>query len=134
MLRLHKRRNFTYDKVAKILTTWKRPDGLLTFIEETWREIPAPGLMRLILTVAHDLITQDSTNLPDPGMIVADPRVRQKKIKKEDVINVLLGVELTTRMLTIVDPKDHRFELNAPVETILDAMQADYEIGSAPTK
>jgi hypothetical protein len=127
MLRLHKRRNFTYDKVVTILTTWKHPDDLLAFIDETWRQMPEPGLMRLILTVAHDLITDDSTNLPDPGMIVADPRVRSKKIKKDDVINVLLSVELTTHMLTIVDPNDHRFELNAPVDTILDAMQADYE-------
>jgi len=127
MLRLHKRRNFTYDKVVKILTTWKHPDELVGFIEETWREMPELGLMRLILTVAHDLITADSTNLPDPGMIVADPGVREKRIRKEDVITVLQSVELTTRMITIVNPNDYRFELNAPVETILEAMQATYQ-------
>jgi len=127
MLRLHKQRNFTYDKVAKILTNWKHPDDVVAFIEETWREMPELGLMRLILTVAHDLITLDSTNLPDPGGIVADPRVRGKKIKKEDVVTVLESVQLTTRMITIVDPKDHRFELNAPVATILEAMQADFQ-------
>src|SRR5206468_766355 len=41
ILRLHKKRNFTYDKVVRLLTTWKHPDELLTFIEETWREMPA---------------------------------------------------------------------------------------------
>jgi hypothetical protein len=127
MLRLHKRRNFTYDKVLKILTTWKHPDELINFIEETWRELPDLGLMRLILTVAHELIEEDSTNLPDPGMIVADSRVRQKKIKKEDVVTVLQTVELTTRMITIIDPNDHRFELSAPVDTILEAMQASFQ-------
>ena len=125
MLRLHKKRNFTYDKVAKILTTWKHPDESSAFINEVWREMPELGLMRLILTVAHDLASGDATNLPDPGMIVGNERIRKKRIPKEDVIRVLLAVELTTHMITIVDRNDYRFELNAPVQTILDAMAAD---------
>jgi hypothetical protein len=133
MLRLHKRRNFTYDKVIKILTTWKHPDELVSFIEETWREMPELGLMRLILTVAHELVIADSTNLPDPGMIVADPRVRKKKVKKEEVITVLQSVELTTRMITITNQSDYRFELNAPVDTILEAMQTTYETDRTQT-
>lgn len=127
MLRLHKRRNFTYDKVTKILTTWRSPEETESFINAVWKEIPATGLMRLILTVAHELVERDATNRPDAGMILSDERVRNKKIKKEDVIRVLESVELTTRMLTIVDPRDHTFELNAPVETILDAMKADFD-------
>ncbi len=125
MLRLHKRRNFTYDKIARILTTWTHPDDLVRFIEEIWRELPELGLMRLILTVAHDLITQDSTNLPEVGMILADPRIRKKKVKREDVVTVLEAVQITTRMITIIDPSAHRFELNAPVQTILEAMQVE---------
>lgn len=131
MLRRHKERNFTYDKVVKILTTWKHPDELVQFVEDVWQELPEPGLMRLILTVAHELVTDDATNLPDPGMIVADSRVRKRKIKREEVVNILMSVQLTTRMLTIIDMRDYRFELNAPVQTILDAMQAH---GGAPSK
>lgn len=129
LLRLHKQRNFTYDKVARILTTWKHPDELVPFIEETWRQMPELGLMRLILTVAHDLITEDSTNLPDPGMIVADLRVREKKIKKADVALILQAIELTTRMITITNLNNFQFELNAPVDTIMEALRAGDEIG-----
>ncbi len=127
MLRLHKRRKFTYDKVAKILTTWNHPDGLLAFIEKTWGEMPDLGLMRLILTVAHDLVAADATNKPDPGMIVGDPRVRERRIKRDDVVKVLEAVQLSTGMITILNQNDYQFELNAPVDTILEAMQASYQ-------
>jgi len=132
MLRLHKRRNFTYDKVATILTTWKHPDEIVPFVQETWRSMPSLGLMRLILNVAHDLMAQDDTNYVEPGMILADPRIRQKKVRREDVVIVLEAVQLTTRMITIVDLNTHRFELNAPVQTILDAMQAEDAAPLAP--
>jgi hypothetical protein len=127
LLRLHKQRNFTYDKVAKILTTWTHPDKLIPFIEEVWKEMPERGLMRLILTVAHGLVEADSTNKPDPGMIVADSRIRARKIKREEVIDVLKSVELTTGMLTITNPNDCQFELTAPVDTIIEAFNSSYE-------
>ena len=87
----------------------------------------------LILTVAHDLIEDDDTNRPDPGMIVADQRVKARKLKKEDVIKVLESVQLATQMITIVDPRDHTFELNAPVDTILEALAAEFEDSTKPT-
>ncbi len=127
MLRLHKRRNFTYSKVLTVLTTWKHPNERAAFIEEVWGEIPETGIVRLILTVAHDLVEQDDTNRPDPGMILGDARVRARKLKKEDIIRVLESVQLGTQMITIVDPRDHTFELNAPVDTILEALSADFD-------
>jgi hypothetical protein len=60
-------------------------------------------------------------------MILADQRVRARKLKKEDVIRVLESVQLGTQMITIIDPKDHTFELNASVDTILEALSADFE-------
>lgn len=130
MLRLHKVKNFTYDKVIKILTTWTHPDTLVAFIEDTWHEMPELGLMRLILTVAHDLSVKDSTNPPSLGGIVADNRIIAKKIKTNDVNTVLHSVAITTGMITILSPGTMEFQLNAPVETILQAMQADFDIAS----
>jgi len=125
LLRLHKRRPFTYDKIAKILTTWTHPNDLEHFIEDTWKEIPDIGLMRLVLQVAHDAIQTEETNLPDPGMILADPRIKKHKVKREDIIHVLIAVQVTTGMLVIKNDKDYQFELLAPVDTILDALQRD---------
>jgi hypothetical protein len=124
MLRLHKQRNFTYDKVIQILTTWTHPDDVVGFVETTWRELPELGLLRLILTVAHEHVTADATNRPDPGMILGDQRIRAKKLRKDQLVSILQTVQLTTGMLTIIDPKDNTFELNAPVDTILDAMSS----------
>jgi hypothetical protein len=51
MLRLHRQRPFTYDKVAKILTTWTpRQTGSLG--QRGGK--PELGLMRLVLQIAHD--------------------------------------------------------------------------------
>jgi hypothetical protein len=125
LLRLHKKRPFTYDKIEKILTTWVHPDEIEQFVEETWKEIPDIGLMKLVLQVAHDAITTDDTNLPDPGMILADSRIKAKKVKREDIIHVLNALQITTGMIVIRSNTDYQFELIAPVETILEALQRD---------
>ena len=125
LLRLHKKRPFTYDKVLKILTTWTPPNQLERFIEETWKEIPDIGLMKLVLQVAHDAVEKDSTNLPDPGMILGDSRIRERKVKREDIIHVLNAVQVTTEMIVMKNTSDYQFELLAPVDTILEALQRD---------
>jgi hypothetical protein len=125
LLRLHKRRSFTYDKIEKILTTCTHPNDLERFIEDTWREIPDIGLMRLVLQVAHDAMQTDETNLPDPGMILADPRIKKQKVKREDIIHVLIAVQVTTGMLVIKNDKDYQFELLGHVDTILEALLRD---------
>src|SRR5207244_411967 len=38
MLRLHRRRQFTQDKIKRILTTWTKPEELEAFIESVWAE------------------------------------------------------------------------------------------------
>ena len=138
LLRLHKSRPFTYDKIAKILTTWKEPDELEGFIEETWKEVPDIGLMKLVLTVAHDLIQSDEVNLPDPGMILADPRVKGRKIERKEIILVLNAVQIATGMIVIKNSNDFQFEMLAPVDTILEALKREPPMNgdsaSAPTR
>lgn len=134
LLRLHKRRPFTYDKIAKILTTWTHPGDLVKFIEETWREMPDLGRMKLVLKVAHELVAADDSNYPDPGMVVADPRCRAKKVTKEQVIHILEAIQIGTQMVLIRDRKNYEFELLAPTETILEALQRDPDEGVAPDK
>jgi hypothetical protein len=125
LLRLHKKRPFTYDKIAKILTTSKHPEELEDFIGEIWAEVPDIGLMKLVLQVAHDMVQTDETNFPDPGMILADPRIKKQKVKREDIIHVLIAVQVTTGMIIIRNPNDYQFDLLAPVDTILEALQRE---------
>ena len=132
LLRLHKKRPFTYDKVEKILTTWTHPDDLEQFIEQTWKEMPELGLMRLILQVAHDQMEKDETNLPDPGMILADERIRERKLKKADLINVLQAIQVTTSMILVDPSQGYQFKLLAPCETILEALQRKVREAKAP--
>jgi len=84
--------------------------------------VPDIGLMRLTLEVAHDAVTTDDTNLPDPGMILADPRIKALKVKREDIIHVLAAIQVTTGMIVIRNATDYQFELLAPVETIVEAL------------
>jgi hypothetical protein len=122
MLRLHQLRPFTYPKVAKILKTWKPPNEMEAFIEEQWRDLPKAGLMRKVLEVAHEKMLEHDHNYPDPGMLVGDKRLAN--IKKDDVKYILEAVAVATGMITIRNRKTYEFSVNAPVETILDAMSA----------
>lgn len=122
ILRLHQRRPFTYDKVAEILTTSKRPDEIESFIEEKWRELPDLGLMRLVLEVAHEKSVEQNQNFPDPGMLVGDSRLLAKKTTKDEIKHILEAIAVTTGMITIRDRGTYEFSIKAPVETILSAM------------
>jgi hypothetical protein len=133
MLRLHRKRPFTYDKVAKILMTWTHPDELETFIETTWRELPELGLMKVVLQVAHEKCVEDDRNLPDPGMLVGDSRLARRKITKDEVKSILDAVAVTTGMIVITDRKTYEFRVDAPVDTILEAM-AEAAKEDAPPK
>ena len=132
LLRLHKRRPFTYDKVARILTTWTHPDDLEQFIEQTWKELPDLGLMRLILQVAHEQMEKDETNLPEPGMILADERIRKRKLSRANVEHVLETIQITTQMILIQNRPQYQFKLLAPCETILEALQRGADDENAP--
>ena len=126
MLRLHKRRNFTSDKIIKIFTTWTHPDDLDAFIQTTWNEMPDRGLMHLILTVAWAYITNDPTNKPDPGTIVADPRVAARRVSKEKIKQILMAIQLTTEMITIYGAESS-FDMLAPPDSILEAMVKEFD-------
>lgn len=122
MLRLHRRRPFTYDKVAAILTTCVGPNELEDFIEKKWRELPELGLMKLVLEVAHEQMEEHDKDFPDPGMIVADKRLVRRGTTKEDIVHILQAVAVTTGMIIIKNPGNYEFSMTAPVETILEAM------------
>lgn len=123
ILRLHKKRPFTNDKIEKILTTWIPPSDLEAFIESVWKELPEPGLLRDIISVAWEIQKRDENNPPDPGMIVADERIRCRGIKRAVVERVVEAVEITTHMVLIRDPISKAFELLSDPETILETMQ-----------
>lgn len=122
MLRLHRTRPFTYDKVATILTAPCRPDEMEALIERTWRELPDLGLMKIILEVAHEKSTEHDVNFPDPGMLVGDPRLAKHRVTKDDIKHILEAVAVTTGMIIINDKRTYEFTVTAPVETILEAM------------
>lgn len=128
LLMLHRKRPFTYDKVAKILTTWTHPDDLIQFIEQVWKELPELGLMRLILEVAHEQIQKDETNLPEPGMILADEEIRKRKLTRPALTSVLEAIQTTTQMILIQNRPQYQFKLLAPVETILEALQREFDV------
>ncbi|MGA3284853.1 MAG: ATP-binding protein [Verrucomicrobiota bacterium] len=134
ILRLHQQRRFTYDKVAKILTTWTHPDKLEEFIEATWREMPELGLMKLVLQVAHEKVEEQDQNFPDPGMLVGDSRLTRRNVTKRQVEHILEAVAVTTGMIVIKDTNRYEFDMKAPVDTILQAMTraAEEEISTIP--
>jgi len=139
ILRLHKQRPFTYDKVAALLTKWTNPDDLEDFVEKTWRELPELGLMKLVLEVAHEKSTQQDNNYPDPGMLVGDPRLARRRVTKEEIRHILEAVAVTTGMVVIKDRNNYDFIVKAPVDTILEAMtraagESVSEVPGASTK
>jgi hypothetical protein len=125
LLRLHSQRPFTYDKIETILTTWTPPDELVSFIKKTWEEMPKLGLMKLILTVAHDMMNKGSVNQLEVGMMLIDPRIIAKGLLKEDVIRVLYAIQTTTEMIVILNEKDYEFKLLQSPDTILKALSMD---------
>ena len=129
LLRLHSKRPFTNDKVEEILTTWNDPDKVEDFIEDVWNKMPELGLMRLILTVAHELVSRDDTNFPDPGMLAGDKRIRERRIEKEKIRQILVAIQISTEMIDIKDTSTFEFKLLAPPETILEALQKDFKDG-----
>src|SRR5207245_6121767 len=140
-MKLHKKKPFTYDKVAKIVTTWIHPDDLEGFIQQTWKELPDLGLMRLILQIAHEQMEKDEANVPEPGMILADDRIRQmtipandpadltkrRKLVREDLEHILEAIQVTTQLVLIVTRPQYQFKLLAPVETIFEYLQREEE-------
>jgi len=108
MLRLHAQRPFTYDKVIAILTTPKHPDDLEEFIEQQWRELPELGLMRDVLEAAHQIISDDDQNFPDPGGLVRDPKLKKRGVTKEQVRQILDAVAVTTGMIVIKTWQDRK--------------------------
>jgi Histidine kinase-, DNA gyrase B-, and HSP90-like ATPase len=134
MLRLHKKKPFSYDKVIKIFTTWTPPNDLEGFIQQTWKELPDLGLMELILRVAHEQVEKDQTNLPEPGMILADDRIRKwtiptedgkgrRNITRADLEHILEAMQITTQLVLITTRPQYQFKLLAPVETILEYLK-----------
>lgn len=123
ILRRNSIRPFTHDKLVKILTTWVRPTEETAFIQDVWETLPDPGLMRDILEAAYSAQDVDAHNFPDPGMVLADARVRARGVTREQLIHVLEAIAITTEMLVIRDPSTHEFELIAHPDTILSSMQ-----------
>jgi hypothetical protein len=134
MLRLCKRKPFSYDKVARIFTTWTHPNALPEFIQQTWKELPDLGLMKLILQVAHEQMEKDHANLPELGMILGDDRIRkwtiptddgtrQRNLTRADLEHVLEAMQITTQLVLITTRPQYQFKLLAPVETILEYLQ-----------
>ena len=58
-------------------------------------------------------------------MILADERIRDRKVKREELIHVLEAIQITTHMILIQNRSDYQFKLLAPYETILEALQHD---------
>jgi Histidine kinase-, DNA gyrase B-, and HSP90-like ATPase len=124
MLRLHQRQPFTHDKLAEILTTWTHPDRVEEFAKVTWETLPNLGHMRTILEVAWQHQQEEDTNVPTPGMILGDPRVRPLKIPQQKFNAILETLATTTGMVVIKDERTYAFELRAAPEVILDALTA----------
>jgi DNA-binding protein Fis len=122
MLELHSQRRFTYDNIAKILTTFKKPDNMIPFIDKVWHELPDLGLLKLVLDQAQEIVEANTENCPDPGMIVEALRRKNRSVKKEDVITLLQAVQIATGMIVILNDKDYRFRVIAPTATILDSL------------
>jgi hypothetical protein len=126
LLRLHKKRPFTSDKIEKILTTWTHPDKLEQFIEDTWKELPELGLLKLVLDVAYEQTQKNDINLPSPGMILGDERIIKCRLPLEDLVHVLETVQIATAMIFITNKADYRFKMFSDPNTILEALQKKF--------
>ena len=131
MLRLHYKRPFTHDKLVETLTTWKHPDEVEDFVNEIWTTLPNLGLMRTVLEVAWQHQIDDETNLPSPGMILGDPKVRALKLPLQKLYAILETLVTTTGMVVIHDEQSYAFELRAQPEVILQALAATVDVTSA---
>ena len=87
--------------------------------------MPKLGLMKLILTVAHDVMDKGSVNQLEVGMMLNDPRILAKKLLKEDVIRVLYAIQTTTEMIVILNEKDYQFKLLQSPDVIIKALSVD---------
>jgi len=122
MLRLHSSRPFTHEKVKDILTTWKHPNEQEGFIREVWKSLPDSGLMREVLTIAWERQKVDDKNFPEPGIILADPRIMKRGLSRPDIVKIIEAMQIATQMIMVHDKNTHEFEMLAPPDTIFDAL------------
>lgn len=122
MLRLHKKRPFTHDKIKEILTTWKRPDEVEQFVESVWAQLPDLGLLAEILEIAWAHMNKDEHNYPEPGVVIADSRMLKRGISRQDVVRIIEAVQIATQMILIRDKEICTFELLAPPKMIMEAL------------
>lgn len=120
LLELNRERPFPHDKLESILLSQTPPDKMVSFIEETWRQLPEPGTLRDVMTAIWDAQEQDKINRPNAGMIVADPRVRRRKLSTADVEHIVEFVALATKMLTI-NVADGTYQLLSRPEAVVAA-------------
>ena len=81
--------------------------------------------MKLVLNIAHEIVEKDPTNYPDPGMILADDRIRKRMITRDQLKHILEAIQVTTQMILIINRDDYQFQLLAPPDTIVEALQRD---------
>ena len=87
---------------------------------------PDPKGAKSWLGVMVDRLVQQNRG---EGMILADERIRKRKVKRIELIHILEAIQITTYMILIQNKQDYQFKLLAPYETILEALQQgdDYE-------
>ena len=81
--------------------------------------MPPLGLMSLVLQVANEHLVSDAINLPEPGMILGDPRIMRRKLTHDALINIIETIQLTTNMLLITNKDTHQFRLLASYQRYL---------------
>lgn len=126
ILTLHGKRPWTYPEIERILTTQKQPNELIAFIDEVWTSRPQTTVLRDVLAAAHETMEKNETDLT-PGVIVAHPKVKKHGLSEPDLWNLIVLCSRTTKSVVIIDETWHRFRLEAPVQTILQEMQAGDE-------
>lgn len=126
LLKLHRRRGFTFDQVLDIFRNEKHPDGHVDLVYDVWQEMPAEtGLVRAVLEASFRVQNDDDVNKPTVGMILRDEEIRDMgEVKEEEIVSILTAAHADTSMVQI-DEDGRYYSMHQRPDQIIEEMGRD---------
>jgi len=123
LLKLHRKRGFTFDQVLDIFQNEKHPDDHVDHVQDVWREMPAEtGLVRAVLEASFRVQNDEDVNKPAVGMILRDEEIRDMgEVKEADIVSILSAASADTTMVQI-DEEGRYYSINQRPDQIIEEM------------
>jgi hypothetical protein len=103
MLKLHRKRGFTFNQIIDILDNQEHPENHVDHVYEVWQEMDAEtGLVQAVLEASFRIQREENINDPTVGMILRDDDIQEMgDVQQEDIVNILSAASADTCMVQI---------------------------------